>query len=78
MTILLNHLFTAALTKVIWLKLTLSCNSLLYISSVAHKHKHYRLIKTGKYYSKVIKTKQRSLACFRQIEPNEEKRKCFD
>jgi len=42
------------------------------------EHKHYRLIKTGKYYAKVIKTKQRSLACFRQIEPNEEKRKPFN
>ncbi len=42
------------------------------------EHKHYRLIKTGRYYTKVIKTKQRSLACFRQIESNEEKPKRFN
>ena len=45
------------------------CLNWVYYCEVIYKeHQHYRLIKTGKYYAKVIKTKQRSLACFRQIE----------
>jgi len=50
----------------------------LLLKSYLQRTQHYRLIKTGKYFTKVIKTKQRSLACFRWIESNEEKRKHFN
>jgi len=52
---------------------------LIFNNKMTYKeHKHYRLIKTGKYYTKVIKTKQRSLDCFRQIVSNEDKCKRFN
>jgi len=37
-----------------------------------------KYLQRTQYYTKVIKTEQRSLTCFRPIESNEEKRKRFD
>ncbi len=52
--------------------------SSLLLKNYLQRTQTLKVIKTGKYYTKVIKTKQRSLACFRQIESNEEKHKRFD